>query len=472
MKILKNYLYNMSYQILLLIVPLISMPYVSRVLGPNGLGEYSYTNSIMSYFILFGTLGFTLYGSKEIAYIQASKYKRSQVFWEVTFLKIITTLLAFISLIVFLYFFKQYKILIIAQSVLLISVAFDVSWYFMGIEDFKKTVIRNIIVKILSLILILMFVKTKYDLLTYILILGGSTLLGNVTLIPFLIKQISKPIIKEFQLKRHVVPVILLFLPQLATQIYLVVNKTMLGQMESISSVGFFSSSDTLVRITLTIVSALSGVLMPRIANLIARGEALKVKEYMEKSFEFINSLSLPMMFGLAAIAHKFVPLFLGEDFQIVSKLIIIESPVILLISWSIAITNQFLIPSNMNKEYITSTIIGAIFNVGANVFLIPVFGVYGAIIATLLSEILVVTYLLYSVSKYLDIKKMLFSNSQKYILASLVMFLIVIELDSLLSDTLLSIAIEVLISAVIYIGLLIIFRANLVMDIKHFFDE
>ncbi|WP_218015724.1 lipopolysaccharide biosynthesis protein, partial [Leuconostoc citreum] len=248
--------------------------------------------------------------------------------------------------------------------------------------------------------------KTKYDLLTYILILGGSTLLGNVTLIPFLIKQISKPIIKEFQLKRHVVPVILLFLPQLATQIYLVVNKTMLGQMESISSVGFFSSSDTLVRITLTIVSALSGVLMPRIANLIARGEALKVKEYMEKSFEFINSLSLPMMFGLAAIAHKFVPLFLGEDFQIVSKLIIIESPVILLISWSIAITNQFLIPSNMNKEYITSTIIGAIFNVGANVFLIPVFGVYGAIIATLLSEILVVTYLLYSVSKYLDIKK------------------------------------------------------------------
>lgn len=472
MKILKNYIYNMSYQVLLLVVPLVTMPYISRVLGPEGLGEFSYTNSIMSYFVLFGSLGISLYGSRQIAYVQNDIQQRSQIFWEITILKILTTVISGLGLIIFLMVYKDYHLLIIAQSLILISVAFDSSWYFMGVEDFKKTVLRNIIVKIISLILIFTLVKSKSDLLTYILIIGGSTLFGNIALIPFLINEIQFFNVKKLKIVQHIVPVTFLFLPQLATQIYLVVNKTMLGQMVSIKAVGFFSSSDTLVRLALTIVSALSAVLMPRIANLIAHGKGQSVEIYMSKSFEFINFLSLPMMAGITVLAPKFVPLFLGSNFTVVSTLIIIEAPVIILISWSIAVTNQFLIPSKMNKEYIISTLVGAISNVILNIILINLYGVYGAIFATLISELLVIVYLAFSIKHKLAIRQMFFSNFHKYAIATFTMFMFTKIFDELLNNSIASILIEVVISIPIYLLVLVLLQAKIVTNIKRFFDE
>ena len=168
MKILKNYFYNMAYQILLLIVPLLTMPYISRTLGPQGLGTYSYTNSIMSYFVLLGNLGITLYGSRQIAYVQSDKIERSKLFWEITILKLVTVGFATLMLVLFLMYYSEYRFLIIAQSLTLIASAFDVSWYFMGVEDFKKTVLRNILIKIASLILIFTLVHSESDIIIYI----------------------------------------------------------------------------------------------------------------------------------------------------------------------------------------------------------------------------------------------------------------------------------------------------------------
>ncbi|MBZ5946333.1 flippase [Leuconostoc gasicomitatum] len=472
MKILKNYFYNMAYQILLLIVPLLTMPYISRTLGPQGLGTYSYTNSIMSYFVLLGNLGITLYGSRQIAYVQSDKIERSKLFWEITILKLVTVGFATLMLVLFLMYYSEYRFLIIAQSLTLIASAFDVSWYFMGVEDFKKTVLRNILIKIASLILIFTLVHSESDIIIYIVILSGSTLVGNIMLIPFLIKQINFFNIKKLNIWKHLSPVIFLFLPQMATQIYLVVNKTMLGQMDSIKAVGFFSSSDTLIRLALTIVSSLSAVLMPRISNLIARGEMNKVEKYMGKSFEFINFLSLPIMLGLIAISPKFIPLFLGENFKVVSTLIIIESPVVLLISWSIAITNQYLIPAKMNKAYINSTVIGAISNVLINIVMIRFYGVYGAIIATLISEILVMSYLVMIMMKFLSVKEMIFSNFYKYGIASVIMFLFTIVIDKLLSTTIYSVLLEVFLSIMIYFIALLILKVRLLTNWRHFFDD
>lgn len=472
MKIIKNYIYNMSYQVLLLIVPLITMPYISRTLGPDGLGKFSYTNSIMSYFVLLGSLGITLYGSRQVAYVQSNKNKRSEIFWEVSLLKILTFSFSTVLLIVFLMIFSEYRVLILAQGLTLLSVGFDVSWYFIGIEDFKKTVIRNISVKLVSLVLIFTMVHTPSDLLVYIIILGGSTLIGNIVLMPFLFKQINAPKIKKINILQHLGPVILLFLPQVATQIYLVVNKTMLGEMDSIKSVGFFSSSDTLVRLALTIVSSVSAVLMPRIANLIAQNDGSSVEKYMKKSFEFINFLSLPIMFGLAAIAPKFIPLFLGEKFKIVSHLVILESPVILLISWSIAITNQYLIPAKMNKEYTISTVIGAVANILMNILLINIWGVYGAIIATLLSETLVIIYLIYSIRHIFSIRSMIFSNFWKYIFSALLMLIFVLYIDNLLSSSVYAVMLEICLGLLVYLGILMCLKTKILVNWRSFFDE
>ena len=246
----------------------------------------------------------------------------------------------------------------------------------------------------------------------------------------------------------------------------------MLGEMDSIKSVGFFSSSDTLVRLALTIVSSVSAVLMPRIANLIAQNDGNSVEKYMKKSFEFINFLSLPIMFGLAAIAPKFIPLFLGEKFKIVSQLIIIESPVILLISWSIAITNQYLIPAKMNKEYTISTVIGAVANILMNILLINIWGVYGAIIATLLSETLVVIYLIYSIRHIFSISSMIFSNFWKYIFSALFMLIFVLYIDNLLPSSVYAVMLEICSGLLVYLGILMCLKTKILVNWRSFFDE
>ncbi|CBL91357.1 hypothetical protein GCM10025878_08680 [Leuconostoc gasicomitatum] len=471
MKVLKNFFYNMTYQVLLIILPLVTMPYVSRVLGPDGLGKYSYTNSIMSYFVLLGSLGISLYGSRQVAYVQDSKENRSKVFWDVAILKIVTTVISILLLAFFLTIYNEYTSLIIAQSLTLVANMFDVSWYFIGIEDFKKTITRNVAVKIISLALIFSLVHTKSDLTIYILIITGSTLIGNFILIPFLKGQIYFVDVNKLHFSKHVMPILLLFIPQLATQIYLVVNKTMLGQMDSIKSVGFFSSSDTLVRLALTIVSSISAVLMPRIANLLAKGDKKGVNHYMDKSFQFINFLSFPLVLGLIAISSKFVPLFLGKGFGVVSNLIILESPIIILISWSIAITNQYLIPSGLNKEYIGSTFAGAISNIILNLLFIRNYGVYGAIISTLISELIVLAYLLFGIKNKLNVKKMLFSNIHKYLFSSLVMFLIIILVDIWLPKTICAVILEITLGIIVYIIALFFVKADILLKWEVFFD-
>lgn len=471
MKILKNYIYNMSYQVLVLIVPLITMPYISRVLGPSGVGIYSYTNSLISYFVLFSNLGITLYGNRQIAFLQKNKEKRSRVFFEICTLKLVATSISFIFLVIFLLIYRRYTVLILAQSLILFANAFDVSWYFMGMEDFKKTVLRNIIVKILSLFLIFGLVHSKNDLLTYILILGGSALTGNILLLPFLSKQIDFSEFKNLKIIKHFHPAILLFLPQLATQIYLVLNKIMLGNMDSIDAVGFFSSSDNIIRLSLTIVSSLSAVLMPRIASLIAEGKNKSVEKYMERSFEFIMFLSFPLMLGLMAIAHKFIPLFLGGSFKIVSKLVILESPVIILISLSIAITNQYLIPAKKNAEYIISTIIGAVANLVINIILIPKMGVFGAVIATNISELLVMIFLIYSIRNVFSFDKKVYLNYLKYITSGLVMYFIVVWINNNTPSSFVFVFLEALTGLVLYIVILLVMKVNIVVNWRHFFD-
>jgi len=161
MTIVKNYLYNVGYNILILLTPLLTVPYISRVLGPSGVGINATTNSVITYFLLAGTVGITIYGNREIAFIREDDRKRSQTFWEIEILQIITISIAYLAFCIFLYLQNQLKIYFFYQSFLIIAGAFDISWFFMGLEDFKKTVIRNMIVKLLSLASIFVFVKKK-----------------------------------------------------------------------------------------------------------------------------------------------------------------------------------------------------------------------------------------------------------------------------------------------------------------------
>lgn len=224
-----NYFYNMTYQILNLILPLITTPYISRVLGASNIGIYSYTYSIVSTFVLIGSLGIGTYGQREIATVNDDKEDISKRFWEIQIVKTLAVLSALAVYLITIVPSGEYSLYFLIQIPYFIAAILDITWLYQGIENFKNVAIRNIVIRLLSIILLFALVNTDEDLIIYILILCISQILGNLTMwikLPRLIKMTS---INKLNLIKHIKPTFVYFIPTIAHQIYAVLDKTMLG---------------------------------------------------------------------------------------------------------------------------------------------------------------------------------------------------------------------------------------------------
>lgn len=463
MKVIKNYLYNVVYQILVLLVPLITVPYISRVLGPELVGINSYTNSWMTFFMLVGQMGIALYGNREVAYHRENPIERSKIFWGIELLQVITITCALIAylgaVILFSTTFKKYFLL---QSFWIIAAGVDVSWYFMGIENFQRIVFRNMLVKLASVALIFLVVKGNNDLGKYIALLGLSNLVGNLTLWPYLKDEIKWVPIRTWHPFRHFYPALLLFVPTITTQVYLVVNRLMLGRMSTQSQLGQFQYTDQIIKVILAVVTASGQVMLPHIANKFSKGDVKGIRDSLYNSFDFITAIAIPMMFGIMAIAKQFAPWFLGKQFNDAGILMMIEAPVILFIGWSNVTGTQYLMPINRTKEYTVSVTVGAVINVIANLFLIALWGARGATLATDISEFAVAAVQLVYIRQTISRRK-LFGQMWKYLLSGGIMFIITYRLAMIMNMTIPNLAIEVIIGAVIYIIGIFILRAPVI---------
>lgn len=462
----KNYIYNLIYQIMVLILPLITAPYISRVLGAENIGIYSYTLSISAYFILFGSLGIALYGQREIAYKQKDKEKYSIRFWEIFFLRILTMTIALI-----LYYFifakgeqyqTYYKVLILE----IIGNCIDISWFFQGLEEFKKTVTRNMIVKLISVVCIFLLVKTPNDLYIYFWIYVLSILIGNISLWLYVPKYVSKVKLKNLHFLKHLKPTISLFIPQIAIQVYTLLDKTMVGAIISDKSeVGYYDQGQKIIKILLAVITSLGTVMLPRIANTYSRGEKEEITRYMKKSFNMVFLLAFPMIFGIIAVSKAFVPIFFGPGYEKVVILINVISPIILLIGLSNVTGTQYLLPTKRQKEFTTSVICGAVVNFILNSCLIWKYGAIGASIGTVIAELTVTIVQLYFVRNDFNIKKIA-GLSKNYIIASIVMFIVCLFIGRTINDNLMSIVAQVIIGGLIYGMCLLILKDEFIKEI------
>ena len=466
MKVIKNYLYNAGYQLLAVLLPLITAPYVSRIIGAHGIGINTATNSTIQYFILLGSIGIGLYGNREIAYLRSNKQAMSEAFWEIQILKMVMVTISYGAFLVYLTFCPVYKEYMLIQSINLIAAAVDISWLYMGLEDFKKTVLRNTMVKLASAAMIFMFVKDANDTWIYIFVLAISVLGGNLTLWPYVKKTLVKVDFKKLHPFRHFKPTIALFIPQIAIQVYLVLNKTMLWAMVNSDVAGFYDRSDTLVRLVLTLVTATGTVMLPHVANAFHEGKEETVNNLTADSFDFVSCISIPMFAGLAAIGQKLAPLFFGPQFKPVGMAVCLEAIVIVLIGWSNVIGQQYLLPTNKIKIYTGSVVSGAIVNLILNLPFIYLWGLHGAVFATICSEIVVTGYQIWHVRNNLSLKKM-FINVPKYALASLTMFIVVNRICAMFNLTstfksILAIASEIILGTIIYGGMLLLMKPTI----------
>lgn len=425
MKILKNYLYNTCFQIFVLIVPLITTPYISRVLGPKNVGINTLTYAYTQYFVLIATLGLTLFGQREIAYLRDDKLKMSKGFWEIEILSVITTVCSSILFLIFVIFIDRFRIYYCAQFFLILSCAVDISWLFMGLEKFKITVLRNFIIKTLSVILIFTTVRNSDDLIKYILIISVTTLLGNISLWPYIKKYIVRVPFKQLKIFRHLRGTIALFIPQIAISIYSVLNKIMLGQFSSLNQTGFFDSSDKIIRLSLTLVTAFTTVMMPHVANAFVSKQYEKIKEFLNIGLWFSVFMSLPILTFIIAISDEFVPWFFGQNFSPVSSVMKIEAVAIFPIACAGILGVQYLIPLNKNRLYTISILSGAVVNIIVNIPLISYFNAEGAALATVISEVCVTSLQFYFVRKNIMWRKLLMFLL-KVLVASLFLFMTV----------------------------------------------
>lgn len=463
----KNYIYNLLYQMMVLILPLITTPYISRVIGVVGIGIYSYTISISAIFILFGSLGISLYGQREIAYIQEQKEKRTKIFWEIFILRLTTTLIALlIYWLMFVVREQEYSFYYKILAIEIIASIFDISWFFMGLEEFKKTVIRNMLVKMISVLLIFVFVKSKEDLVLYYYIYVFSIILGNISLWIYLPKYIEKISVKSLNIIRHIRPVVSLFIPQIAIQIYTILDKTMIGSIiEDKSEVGYYDQAQKIIKMTLSIISALGTVMMPRIASTYAKGEKNKVKNYMNKSFNLVFFLAFPLIFGINVIADNFVPWFLGNGYGKVVLLMKIISPIILFIGLSTVTGTQYLLPLKRQKEFTLSVILGSVINICFNFLLIGKFKSIGASIGTVIAELSVTLVQIYFTRNDFEWEKII-KMAFNYFLAGIIMTIICALFGNIINRNLEKMLLQIIIGSITYIMTLFILKDKFLLEI------
>lgn len=457
--IAKNYVYNLIYQLLTILLPFVTTPYVSRVLGAENIGIYGYTFSIITYFVLFGSLGVALYGQREIAYVQDNKKQRTNKFWEISIIRTLSMIIVAILYISIFCIKGDYVIYYRIFFLYMISYTFDISWFFQGIEEFGKIVFRNIVIKSLSIVFIFLCIHTQEDLGKYILIYVLGELFGNLSLWLYLPKYIGKPKLKELQIKQHLKPTIMLFLPQIATQIYTVLDKTMIGNItNNMESVGFYEQAQKIMRAALVIITSLGTVMASRIANIYASEEKEKIKKHITTSFNYVFFLGIPIMFGIIIIAEKFVPWFYGSGYESVAGLLSVMSVLLLIIGMSNITGMQYLIPVKKQNIYTWSVVVGCIVNVIFNFILIKWYEAIGAVISSIIAELVILLIQVFAIRKEIDFLKII-KSSLKYWISGVVMFIVTYSVMLQLEISVINTCMEILIGVMVYVIMLLILK-------------
>ena len=451
----KNLGYQLFYQVLVTCMPLITAPYLARVLGSEQLGVFSFTNSIVSYFTLFAMLGVTSYGTRSIATCKDDKDVRSITFWEIFVFQIITSLFCIVLfLLYFIFFCRDNRLVLLLQGINLLSVLFDINWLFFGVEDFKITVTRNAVIKVFSVLLILLTVKSSSDLWIYTFIMTFSTLASNFVLWKFVGKYISFRSIKTVNksgIVKHIKSNLMLFIPLAAMHIYHAMDKTMLGALATYDESGFYYNADKVVGIPVGIITGFGTAMLPRVSALVGEGEKKKSDEYFNLFIRLIALVTYALAFGIASVSKEFVPIFFGDGYDSCILLIICLSPVLVIKGYCYVSRTLYLIPNHLEKVYTGSVIFGAIVNLIANIIFIPRFGALGAVFGTVLAEFSSCAWQFVLMRKYIHYGKSLI-KSFVYFVFGLIMFIIVRLSSYVIQNNVFSLIFEIFCGAICFL--------------------
>ena len=460
-----NYIYNTAFQILLLIIPIITTPYVSRVLGVNNIGIYSYGSAMVAYFVVAATFGSTTFGQREIAYHREDKIEMSRVFWDIFSFRVLTSIVAMIFYGLYLRVSGRTTFTDAMFAINIINVAADVTWFFQGIEKFKQIVLRNFIIKAISTICIFVFIKNESQLWLYVAIIFGSTLLGNISLWTLLAHKISLP--RQINPFSGVKGMGLIFLPTIATQVYVILDKSMIGWITgSTYANGCYEQSEKIARMALTVVTSVGAVILPKVANLYHNKQIDRAKDYIYTSYRFVWLLALPIMVGLLTTSSVLVPVFLGNGYDDSIILLQIFSLLVIFVSLSYVTGLSYLIPTEQQNVYTVAVSCAAVLNLLLNLILIKKYSAYGAAIASVSAELVgwLIQIIYCCQTKQLQFAR-IWHPIWKYLASSIVMGGVICIIKSHIGINLMALITLVISGIIIYGAMLLILRDDFTLN-------
>lgn len=455
----KNYIFHVLYQVLVLVTPFITTPYVARVLGSDGEGLRSYIGSMMSFFTMFAALGTSIYGVKEIAQKRDNREEASRLFWEIELLSVSTSLICLLGWLILSFMQKEYRIYFLAMIPTLLNVMLDISWFFTAYEKVGYTVGRNAFFKILGIVLLLTLVKSKSDLGLAIFLSSFTGMLGSLTMWSFLPRLLVKVSFRGLAPWRHLKHTLVYFIPTIATTISAVLDKFLLGLIiKNYSLSGYYAHASKLMGIVNSLAySSLFAVLYPRMSYLFAQGKTEEVRQKISKSMDFALLIGLGCVFGVAGIAHVFVPVFWGPGWEPVETLLYMMCPITIIISISNCLGALYYTPSGRRMQSTRYVIIDAAINTVLNLLLIPRWNAYGAVVATVAAEGITTVIYVQNCNGYLTWQT-LWRCSRLRLPAGAAMCALVMAIGRIpMESSILKLVIQVLSGAAFYIGVLLL---------------
>lgn len=471
-KITKNYIYNFAYQILVLLAPLVTAPYLAKTLGAEQIGVFTYVHTVTNLVCTFSIMGSQTYGNREIAYIRDDSKKVSDKFSDIIGTRILLFIVATISYIIVSICLKEYRMYFAIYYIYLVARFLDCTWLYMGVEDMKWVAIKNALAKIFLIISIFVFIYTPEDLWKYIWIQGVSLLLANILSYTQIKRHILKFKISFKNVKKIIPQTFLLFLPTMATTIYVECDKIMIEIFTGNSSqIAFYDYSEKIILIPLSFITVLSSVMMPRLANEFSKGNLEQISVLLNKSVRVSMFLAFPLIFGFLSISDKMIPWYLGDEFLPVILGINIMLPIVLLNTFSSILGTQYLVATNQPNILIKSQTLASVLNIITNIILIPKFGFYGATIATVVSSFTCVCIQFIYVKKQIKFDNLL-SNSVKYLFYSVIMFLVIRITTVNFEANVITTLIQILLGMIVFFAICIIFKDKQILELLSIFKR
>lgn len=461
----KNYIYSMLYQILSLITPLITAPYTARIFGADGTGIQSYTNSINSYFLLFAMLGVATYGQREVARHRDNQETCSKIFWEIVLMTFITTGICLIGWIVLICLAKEYTVYYAVLTITLLAEPFNISWFFGGQEQFKFVVLRNTFFRLAGIAVLFLFVREKDDLLLYMGLLASAGFLGNLTMWTYLPRFLVKVNPGELNIKRHFRETIIYFIPTIASSVYTVLDKTMIGMLTgSETENGYYEQATKIINIAKAMIYSLNTVMSARMSYLFSVEKTEEIKAKLNRSFGFLMLIEIPVTLGIIGISENFVPWFFGDGYEKTIRLLQILSSLLVIVSISNCMGNQYLIPSGQQARGTKGILAGAGVNFLLNLLLIPWLASIGAAIASVAAEA-VISIIYVHMSRGYAGWRMIWRNAWKRLIAGCTMLFVVSFIGRGYSGSIWITIVQVCAGGSIYFIMLYLEKDNMVKE-------